>query len=606
MTDKLDPLVSLLFSLSGVPPQGQVTKSKTAAISFNTEEQSWLDLAQRMQAEALTTNFTFNAEMMIAGLQTYKSQIDNPWNLWARAHHRSWEQYYKDKGQSPGGAIYQRLKFLFSGSGVVPNALSGAYNELLRGDQAVRLAKALGDVIPGAGLLYNEKYNHKFLTESDQGEIVEADIDAIVEQFAGKSSDKELPRIVITSSHAQGETLKDVTSITHGIESLIHHSQGEVTPIAALRGKATELKKPIILYACDTQKNPFLNAVELMERLDELDEISRTGKADKFEKASPSARRIARLMLKCMVTEPEKIDVNDARPLKIPLTLRANAEHIAQHFQLIGYSKGGNVVSDAMRCLIDELTAKDTRGQHLVRFDETTERDKPLSPDARIRNLVRNIACASFAAIELPMAQQYKDQGVRRFAVNNKYDKVADHKPYASSAGDRKIDIEGSPELLGHDPASALGTRDARGYFLKDERVARRLKEWFAPMFGKAAISSIAFEDSRIPPNSNAILIGTAPGTPDELLMQYKETIIKAMKDARLSGVTLETHSSQNGRAFILKCREKIASDTQAIRKLEAGFKTLIQPDIKGLVIAQDILDTTLKARLEQSIKKTK
>ncbi|MFN8993518.1 MAG: hypothetical protein ACK5X3_07635, partial [Pseudomonadota bacterium] len=366
---------------------------------------------------------------------------------------------------------------------------SGAYNELLRGDQAVRLAKALGDVIPGAGLLYNEKYNHKFLTESDQGEIVEADIDAIVEQFAGKSSDKELPRIVITSSHAQGETLKDVTSITHGIESLIHHSQGEVTPIAALRGKSTELKKPIILYACDTQKNPFLNAVELMERLDELDEISRTGKADKFEKASPSARRIARLMLKCMVTEPEKIDVNDARPLKIPLTLRANAEHIAQHFQLIGYSKGGNVVSDAMRCLIDELTAKDTRGQHLVWFDETTERDKPLSPDARIRNLVRNIACASFAAIELPMAQQYKDHGVRRFAVNNKYDKVADHKPYASSAGDRKIDIEGSPELLGHDPAAALGTRDARGYFLKDERVARRLKEWFAPMFGKAAIS---------------------------------------------------------------------------------------------------------------------
>jgi hypothetical protein len=576
----------------GPPVNGQVTETQVAAALLFPWGNQW--------AEFLTSVMNANAETAIAMLRMYKTQLENPFNFVAKAHHRAWENFYKSKGESPGGAIYQQLKFLFSGSGSVPPEMQGAVKDLLRGDQAVQLAKALGDVIPGAGVLYEGQYNHKFLTESDAGEIVTADIDAIVKQFAGEDPNQKFPRIVITSSHAQGETLDDVTKITRGIESLIHHSQGETTPISAMRGQVKNLKQPIILYACDTQKNPFLNAVELMERLDELEEISRTGEADKFKKASPSARRIARLFLKCVVTEPEKIDVNDARPLKIPLQLKANAEHIAQHFQLIGYSKGGNVVSDAMRCLIDELTAKDEQGQHLVRFAEGTELDKLLLPDARIRNLVRNIACASFAAIELPMAQQYKNHGVRRFAVNNIYDKVADHKPYASSAGDRKIDIEGSPELLGHDPAAALGTRDARGYFLKDERVARRLKEWFAPMFGKAAISSIAFEDSRIPPNSNAILIGTAPGTPDELLMQYKETIIKAMKNARLTGVTLETTSNQNGRAFILKCREKIASDPQAIKKLQAGFEALIQPEIKGLVIAQDILDTTIRTRRDK------
>jgi hypothetical protein len=605
MTDNPNPFALLFSLIFGPPPNSAVTGSQTAGVIVNPWVKNWLELAQRTQEEFLKATFAANTEAMITGLEGYKRQLENPWNPITNPFgeitkniHRSWEKYYKDKGESPGGALYQQLKFLFSGSGVVPKALKLTFKELLQGEQAVRLAKALGDVIPGAGELYDPKYNHKFLTESDKGEIGEADINAIVKQFAGDDPNQEFPRIVITSSHAQGETLKDVTSITHGIESLIHHSQGEKTPISAMNGKATDLKKPIILYACDTQKNPFLNSVELMERLKELKTIKDTGMDDRFEKASPSACRIARLMLKCMVSEPEKINVSVAEPLKIPLTLKANAEHIAQHFQLIGYSKGGNVVSDAMRCLIDELTAINAQGQHLVQFAEVPELAQ-LSPDARIRNLVRNIACASFAAIEVPMADHYKNHGVRRFAVNNKYDQIANHKPYDSSPGDRCIKIEGSPEKFGHDPADALGTRDKKGYFLSDfkdpegKKVPRRLKEWFAPMFGKAAISSISFEDDRLT-GGNSILIGTAPGTPDELLMKYQKTIKTAMREAGLPGAELNAISNRNGRAFVLTFKENIATDKKALGKLQKAFEALKKPDVQGLVIAEEILEKTI------------
>jgi hypothetical protein len=597
MTDPKDskPLTPRFFVL---PPDPNTTGRQAAGISFSPAA-DWWKLAEQTWAEVLTNMFNTNTEAPILALEEYKRQIDNPLNLFGQTYHQAWEKHYHDKGESPGGELYQRFKFLFSGSGVMPEPLKGKINALLRGKQAVRLAKALGEAIPGAGVLYGEEYNGRFLHETGAGKVAAYDVDALVQQFADMRPGATLPHVVITSSHAQGETLQDVTSITRGIESLIHHSQGEERPIHTMENPPDGLKKPLILYACDTEKNPFLNAAALMNRLDVLE---KTGGEGSFEHASPGARRIARLILKCMVQNPEVIPMDDARPLSeilsAPVTLRPNAERIAQHFHLIGYSKGGNVVSDAMRYLVGELTAQDKNSNPLIVFDAVTDEVIRLSPRARIHNLVRNIACASFAAIEVPMAQYYKDHGVRRFAVNNVYDQVADHKPYDSTPGDRRLVIEGTPEKSGHDPAAALGTRESKGYFLKDETVARRLKEWFAPMFGKAAISSIVFEDARMKASNNSILIGTAPGTPDELLMEYKETITEAMKNASLTNVKLATISHQNGRAFILTCRENIASEPQALKKLQKGFETLIRPDVKGLVIAEEILKTTIPHRL--------
>lgn len=590
----------------GPPPGGKVTGSQVAGTSVITGAQ-WWNLARDVLAKNFMAIFNANINSSVILLEEYNRQrtepfnaLTNPWGRIIKANHQAWENYYRESGRSPGGELYQRLKFLFSGSGTAPGSLQVRFNELIRSGEAVRFAKALGGAIPGAGQLFDEKYNGKFLHETAAGEIESYDVDALVKQFADMRPGATLPHVVLTSSHAQGETLEDVTSITHGIESLTHHSQGEERPISAMQHPPEGLTKPLVLYACDTYENPFLNSAELMERLDVLE---KTGGKGSFEHASPGARRLARLILKCMVETPDVIPMDDPRPLSeiltTPVQLRPSAERIAQHFHLIGYSKGGNTVSDAMRYLIEEMTAKDQQNNPLIMFAPINNGDMEPSPQARIHDLVRNIACASFAAIEVPMAQHYKNHGVRRFAVNNAYDQVANHKPYPPTPGDRRIEIKGSPDKLGHDPAAALGTRDKRGYFLDDPFVARRLKEWFAPMFGKAAISSISFEDPRMKTAPNSILIGTAPGTPDELLMSYENTIINAMQEAKLTGVTLETVSNQNGRAFILKCRENIASDTTAIEKLKAGFKALRQDDVKGLVIAEEILDTTIKNRLE-------
>jgi hypothetical protein len=589
----------------GPPPGGKVTGSQVAGVCV-VPGAEWWHIAQDTLAKNFMAIFNANITASITLLEEYNRQRTEPWdaftNPWGeiiKANHQAWERDYRESGRSPGGELYQRLKFLFSGSGAAPAEIKAIINQSLRGPQAVRLAKALGDVIPGAGQLYDEKYNGKFLHEPGAGKIEAYDVDALVQQFVNNQPGAKFPHVVLTSSHAQGETLEDVTSITHGIESLIHHSQGEMQPISAMKTPPEGLKKPLILYACDTHKNPFLNSAELMQRLDVL---ASTGGKVSFEHASPGARRIARLMLKCMVETPDAIPIDDPRPLSeiltAPVKLRPSAERIAQHFHLIGYSKGGNTVSDAMRYLIEEMTAKDQQNNPLIMFAPAQEEGNTLPPQARIHNLVRNIACASFAAIEVPMAQYYKEHGVRRFAVNNEYDQVANHKPYKATRGDRRDEIKGSPDKLGHDPAAALGTRDKRGYFLDDPFVARRLKEWFAPMFGKAAISSISFEDPRMQQDGRSILIGTAPGTPDELLMQYKDTITMAMRDAGLAGSKINTISNQNGRAFILTFPQNIENKDD-IRKLKAGFEALRKDDVKGLVIAEEILDTTIKNRLE-------
>lgn len=463
--------------------------------------------------------------------------------------------------------------------------------------QMVALHAFLGTVLPGRSALTTgpAPWNHQFLTEDSHGTIRPVRVEEIDALFPRGTAGADFPHIVMVPNHVIAESEKDIRELTHGVEALIRDSQGQKLPMARVNGQIEGLVgKTLVLFACDTERNPFLNSEALFNRLNELQALARSGKpaADRFEHISPGAKRMAGLILRQMAQNPNDVEVLSQEPyIKVhaePLKLREHPERVAQHFQLIGYSKGGNVVSDAMRYLVSQLA--DAKGTPRV----------AMADGHTVRNLVRNIACMSIAALEVKMADYYKDLGVRRVSFNNKNDVVSNHMDFDSSWADHKWKIDGPTERLGHAPADALGTREgAPGYVLNDPAVRRVMKESFAPLYGKAAISSVVFRNHELLTDDHTVLFGTAAGTSDELLMQQAGKIKAAMEKAGLHHVRVEDPTAHNGRAFLIRADEPIRTSRTALLKLRAGFAEL-RAHTNGLVVADTVLQRNFAEQLKQ------
>ena len=451
---------------------------------------------------------------------------------------------------------------------------------------------------PLRGELYKPEYNHKFLSEKSDGDIGAVDGDAIVAMFQqpGWEKKKDFPRIILTSSHARGETLNDMRQITHGIEAMARTASGQPLPIA----RSDEAAKPdqtLMLFACDTERNTGLNAVNLLRRINELRRAATGEEPDGFVQMSPGAKRMAKLMLKCMAENPEDVgDINDGKSIRDTLPkgrhvhLRADAARVAQHFQLIGYSKGGNVVSDAMRYLVSELTARDMTGRDLVYVHNEHESSTPISAFGPhgVRSIVRNIGLMAIAAREVAMSDEMRDDGVRRVAFNNEFDKIAFHSNYPDAPKDENWTVKGEAGGLGHDPASAMGTKHAQGYLVRDPRVARRIKEFMAPHYGKAAVGHVAFVNDPREGDGHCVRIETAAGTSDEVFEKHTEQMLTSFRKAGIRNPEFR-YSGSNSRSFELCAEEDFFTDAKAIGRLKAAFNDM-RKNHKGLVVAESIL----------------
>ncbi|MBN8543346.1 MAG: hypothetical protein J0M34_03680 [Alphaproteobacteria bacterium] len=482
----------------------------------------------------------------------------------------------------------------------------------------IEAMEIVGRTLPGQGEIFESDLNHHFVTENADGEIVPVDdmklIDDMFPRATNGNGQAFFPRIILTSSHARAEKNSDITDITHGVQALARDSIGkgkQELDIAHLGdGGSLDSSKTLVLMACDTEQNPFLNGAMLLRRLEELQSIKHTGELpeDNFEYTSDGAKRIAKLMLRCMAQDPDDVDMNDLRPLKEigePIQLRARPELIAQHFQLIGYSKGGNVVSDAMRYLIHDLMAQ-SGGEYLVQMNghalsEPEHKEK-------VRDLVRNVACMSIAALEVQMDKYYKECGVRRASFNNENDMISGHMPFDSTWADRKWTIKGTKEKAGHDPKDALGTihPPKRGYVLDDAQVRRRVSEAMAPLYGKAAMSSISYTDEQSRADG-AIVVGTAAGTSDELFINYQEKIEDALRKAFVKArfsqedadkVQLLIPEVANRRAFVLQGPEGWRDDPKALQALYNGLAQLRKEPNSGLVVSDEIFETIIPKRI--------
>jgi hypothetical protein len=473
------------------------------------------------------------------------------------------------------------------------------------------------------GTLYDAAYNHKFLTEESHnpkthGNIVAMDVDDIVKLFnkrapKGAIKGEHFPHIIITTSHAQGETLEDVRSITHGIEAMARDSEGKDLPHGYV-DKAVKAGDTLTLYACDVEETPWLNGQSLLDRVNELKRIAKTGKPDtEFHHISPGAKRIAKLMLKCMVEDPSLIDVNApdgmavvAKKRNTPIILREDAVEIAHHFQLIGYSKGGNVVSDAMRYLVAELTATRENGQTVFEKhpDSHNRAHDVAMSEHNVRDIVRSIATLALASVETGMSAHDIAHGVRRDAVNSEEDLISAHKNYESNPPyDRRWIIKGVKEHLGHAPHSFMGKRDLGvvgekivGFVHDSPVVARRLREFFASNYGKVAISQVAFGEYAA---QGEVKLEAATGTTNSQIEKLKNSIIAAVGNAfGLGAHALKTKphrisltaDEENAGMFSLIVKGKdFKNNREDIATLKQAFAQLRADKDNGLAVAQTI-----------------
>lgn len=472
-----------------------------------------------------------------------------------------------------------------------------------------RSRRALGLSVVDAEL-FGEPYNHHFLAEDVHGNIVPVSEEQLLALFppadpvTGEVA-KQMPHVVITASHASGETLKDVTQITHGIERTIREATQNKTTFAKVDVSLPDLgvapDHTLILFRCDVRENPWLNGAALLRRMNELKASEQPGEHDQFEKTSPGSWAINHLMLAWMAQEPKRILAAKNKPLaealganNAPIELRPDAARIAQHIMLEGYSKAGNVVSDAgPRLLPHELLAKNKDGQDIF-FTEQDSQMQPISKDGiyEARKIIQQIPTWAMAAVEFGLTDEQIAAGARRVAFNSTADQISAHSNYDGRRHDERWMIEGVTADNGHAPVAALGSREETGYAMKDPRVRRRMEELCAPMIGKATLEGMYFNRG----GANEVYLEMGAGTTDRIVRQHHQTILDALDAAGLKGAELTCTAPYAGE-FVLKFPYPVSNDPKAMQKLERSFYVLRQ-NAPGLVICERLLNEDLASQL--------
>jgi hypothetical protein len=475
------------------------------------------------------------------------------------------------------------------------------------------------------GLLYDEKYNHKFLAENSKGEIVEVTQNEVASWFkkGGGADGQDFPHVIITSSHAQGETLGDVRSIIHGYTAQVDHSADGAKSALSVKciDQGVGPGDTVILYACDVRKSPWQNGADLLRRVNELKRIG-NNRDTEFRHISPGAVRIQKLMLKCKSADPGAVDAQDMRPAEVslamqgksPIMLRPDAGIIAHHFQPMGYSKGGNVISDVGRYGNYALTYTRSDGSALFRMnpkDPICLRTGDFTMSTRnVRNIMRGHAYLAHAAVEVGLSDWDIDHGMVRKAVNNQHDLISAHGNYEGNEyRDHRLKVKGTTTHHGHAPDEFLGKRNedpqltdeffVRGYMLDDPQAQRYSFQYFASNHGKAAIGHLSFKEGA---EAGTLVIEPSPGTLDSKVMRHKATIERTLTKALGSRVTIEENLCEPGR-IKLQCKGKdFIHNPDALARLRTGFVALRQPDVQGLVIAQEIIDQEIEVQLQRAL----
>lgn len=355
--------------------------------------------------------------------------------------------------------------------------------------------------------------------------------DAIIEQFKSKNPD-DWPNLLLNCNHARMNDTLSVSGIMEGFHTLAsdcfrdHNGRArelnltmnhdDRTPEDEGARPVRKSKPSIILSGVFNNHNAFGNAATLLYRLRHLDAVyakendgaitsqrerEKLYCGESLASMAPNSVMLAKLMLKLIVQNPEDITLpdkavfeqcgeyidgkvytgdmtkllmnSDAYPVAKPIELRADAAQILQQILPEGYSKGGQIISDAVRFLMLDLQ----RPLDLSKEDAPslfTQNDKALEPPD-VSNLIFNLGILTLNPGCTPFNAYEEKMGMRRLIIASSRDAIIGHlikRPIMQELKERTPDgTQGYYEItpkeasndFGHGFLDALGRSDRHG-----------------------------------------------------------------------------------------------------------------------------------------------
>lgn len=389
--------------------------------------------------------------------------------------------------------------------------------------------------------------NNHLWTHNKEGDLNHITSDDITPLFPEGRS-QEWPNIILTSNHARAWRGDDLTQLMQGIERMASDGWGK--PLAAhpiVKGQSlSDVKgKNAVVLACHTEQDIYMNGAQLIRRrIALMEDKARQDPANRtLENISPAAVRLAKLILKTMMSresingvdlDREKQEntpahfkkpfvADDERYQNFDFVLRSDASRIAQHLKLVGYSRGANTVTDALRFFYQECKALGPR----LKTRDLNGNLRAVN-DGDIQGIISNIGLLSLAPGEVPLTKAERETvGIRRTTIYNTHDLTAGHLINPDAAdydrwSDKLICIEGTRDDAGHNIVEALGDSKREGYLMKPENAQKsqafadaqdEIKAFFASNFGKHAITELClYHNAEAKSPRNEFYLQFAPG----------------------------------------------------------------------------------------------
>lgn len=378
-------------------------------------------------------------------------------------------------------------------------------------------------------------FTHNYLPETKDkhgkelnGTLNRVNIDAIVDKFRSENPDY-WPNLLLNSNHALIRDHLDISGIMKGFHALASYC------FADNKGKGRDLnlmmrhdmdgpehnpqrdrqKETIMLSAVFNNYNAWVNGGTLLMRLNHMDKVHRkeaSGDMDPkqrereyigqgYSAMSPASVMLAKLILKLIVENPDKIKVptrhdfeqvysakgadnpvyqGDLTKALInsdePILIRKDADKILQHILPQGYSKGGSIVTDAIDFLRLDLQRQRSQavgGGPIFQVHQKGQKKPREITDDDIAALTFNMGILTVNSGITPLNAYQKKMGMRRLTIRNVDDYIARHlydkpimKAHLQQPRDGRDDVytvkpKEPDKELGHGFISALGSRDA-------------------------------------------------------------------------------------------------------------------------------------------------
>ncbi|MES2983648.1 MAG: hypothetical protein V4735_00480 [Pseudomonadota bacterium] len=472
------------------------------------------------------------------------------------------------------------------------------------------------------------------MTHNTDGSLNSLTSDDLAPLFvAGKP--EEWPNLVLTSNHARAGKSSDLSELMQGIEQMAHDAWGKpldlhrFTKEDRAAGKPNVKNKTIIALACHTERDIFLNGAELLDRRLDLEE-DKLGNADPSKRTlthiSPASMRLAKLIMKLMVEPdpamPTLVDLDRATDYKHiddpfiandhdrGLVLRADAPSIAQHIKLVGYSRGANTVTDALRFLHLEYAKLGPRLQ---------QRSKDGSTHAvtqqEMKQLVGNIGLLSLAPGEVPLTKAERDiVGIHRVTILNTHDLTAGHLVNPDAAdydrwADRLVRIDGTRADSGHSIGEAMGKKGKTGYIMDPAhandahyRTAQdEVRAFFASNHQKQAIATACFSQEG---GENVLYAQFAPGISRANEKAVEAHLLACLNDQGFAHATVTSDFADRRRMRIVldqdgatqpivqytKDGRLVECSKEKIDRCQNAFAALSQPENGQPFVTQEVL----------------